>query len=125
MSIAQPTTPEKAMLPTDLPPLALIALGVTLALIFAINRFGFLQGRTAIPAASAGAAQVAAVIVDPSALNRASSALEAANVIAIEANGIARQHTLATDRLAEQVENLGEGVDRLRDEVIRSAAKLK
>ena len=42
-----------------------------------------------------------------------------------EGSVIARQHVAATDRLAFQVEQLGEGVDRLRDEVIRSAAKMK
>lgn len=113
------------MLPTDLPPVALIALGVTLAIIFAINRFGFMQGKTAAPSAGAGAAQVAAVIVDPTALNHASAAVEGLTVALTESNLIARQHHTATDRLAEQVEKLGEGVDRLRDEVIRSAAKMK
>jgi hypothetical protein len=49
------------MLPTDLPR-ALIALGVTLAIIFAINRFGFMRGKTGPATASAGSAQVAAVI---------------------------------------------------------------
>ncbi|MET3899652.1 hypothetical protein ABIB57_003614 [Devosia sp. UYZn731] len=113
------------MLPTDLPPVALIALGVTLAIIFAINRFGFMQGRAGAPAASAGAAQVAAVIVDPTALNHATAAVEGLTMAVTESNVIARQHARATDRLAEQVESLGEGVDRLRDEVIRSAAKMK
>ncbi|MET3900356.1 hypothetical protein ABIB57_004322 [Devosia sp. UYZn731] len=107
------------MLPTDMPPVAIITLGVTLAIIFAINRFGFLQGRTGIPAASAGAAQVAAVI------NLATAAVEGLTMAVTESNVIARQHARATDRLAEHAENLGEGLDRLRDEVIRSAAKMK
>ncbi|WP_411033858.1 hypothetical protein [Shinella sp. BYT-45] len=59
----------------DLPPAALITFGVTLAIIFAVQRFGLWQGQRAAPAADN--AQVAAVIVDPSALNRASAAGEA------------------------------------------------
>lgn len=113
------------MLPTDLPPVALIALGVTLAIIFAINRFGFMQGKTGPATASAGSAQVAAVIVDPSALNHATAAVEGLTMAVIEGNVIARRHADAIDRLAGQVERLGDGVDRLGDEVIRSAAKIK
>lgn len=54
----------------ELPPMALITFGAVLAIIFAVQRFGLLQGRAAAPASDA--AQVAAVIVDPSALNRLS-----------------------------------------------------
>lgn len=112
------------MLPTDLPPVALIAFGVALAIIFAINRFGWLQGQKAAPA-GASQAQVAAVIVDPTALNHASASVEGLTMAIIEANAIARGHSIMTDRLAQRIEELGEGVDKLRDEVIRSAAKLK
>lgn len=55
----------------DLPPAALITFGVTLAVIFAVQRFGLWQGQKATP--STENAQVAAVIVDPSALNRLST----------------------------------------------------
>lgn len=55
----------------DLPPAALITFGVTLAVIFAVQRFGLWQGQKAAPSAGDNA-QVAAVIVDPSALNRLS-----------------------------------------------------
>lgn len=58
----------------ELPPAALITFGVTLAVIFAVQRFGLWQGQKAAPAADN--AQVAAVIVDPSALHRASAAAE-------------------------------------------------
>lgn len=55
----------------ELPPAALITFGVTLAVIFAVQRFGLWQGqKTSV--ASKDNAQVAAVIVDPSALNRLS-----------------------------------------------------
>lgn len=54
----------------DLPPTALITFGVTLAVIFAVQRFGLWAGQKTV--ASSDKAQVAAVIVDPSALNRLS-----------------------------------------------------
>jgi len=110
-------TPEKAMLPTDLPPVALVALGVTLAIIFAINRFGWMQGAKAVPAAAAQA-QVAAVIVDPTALNRASTSVEALTVSIKEA-------TAAMQKQARTVQDLSENVERLKDEIIRSSAKMR
>lgn len=58
----------------DLPPAALITFGAVLAVIFAARHLGLWQGQKAAPAADN--AQVAAVIVDPSALNRASAAGE-------------------------------------------------
>ena len=62
---------------TDLPPLALIALGVTLALIFGVRFLGLFAGTNAEPSAKASGAQVAAVIVDPTALNNATEAVRA------------------------------------------------
>lgn len=58
----------------DLPPAALVTFGAVLAVIFAARHFGLLSGQKAAP--SPENAQVAAVIVDPSALNRASAAGE-------------------------------------------------
>jgi hypothetical protein len=59
----------------DLPPAALITFGVTLAIIVAVQRFGLWQGEKAAPA-TREKALLASVIVDPSALNRASAACE-------------------------------------------------
>lgn len=59
----------------DLPPAALITFGAVLAVIFAARHLGLLQGQKAAPAADK--AQVAAVIVDPTALNKATAAGEA------------------------------------------------
>ncbi|WPE22519.1 hypothetical protein [Shinella zoogloeoides] len=52
----------------ELPPAALITFGAVLAVIFAVQRLGLWQGQKSTPATDK--AQVAAVIVDPSALNR-------------------------------------------------------
>lgn len=61
----------------ELPPLALVVFGATLAIIFAVRHLGILAGAKATPEKSQAAAQVAAVIVDPTALNNATKALEA------------------------------------------------
>ena len=58
----------------ELPPAALITFGGVLAVIFAARHLGLLQGQKATPAGEK--AQVAAVIVDPSALNRLSDQVE-------------------------------------------------
>jgi hypothetical protein len=55
----------------------LIAFGLGLAVIFGVRHLGLLSGERSTPAGNASTAQVAAVIVDPSALNRATAALEA------------------------------------------------
>jgi hypothetical protein len=61
----------------ELPPLALVVFGATLAIIFAVRHLGILAGAKATPEKSQAAAQVAAVIVDPTALNNATKALDA------------------------------------------------
>lgn len=61
----------------ELPPLALVVFGATLAVIFAVRHFGISAGAKAAPEKSQASAQVAAVIVDPTALNNATKALEA------------------------------------------------
>lgn len=99
-------------------------LGVALALAFVVTRFGIAQGQKAAPA-TASQAQVAAVIVDPTALNHASAAAEGLTVALTEANTIARGHVIVTDRLAERVEQLGDAVDRLTREATIMAAKGK
>lgn len=94
----------------NLPPLALIAFGGTLAVIFAARYFGMQSGRTVSPEKSQSAAQVAAVIVDSTALNKATIALES--------------HTLATNRLvasvdtaAKAIEEFSQEADKVREEL--------
>lgn len=60
---------------SDLPPTALIALGITLAVMYAIRYWGLAQGQKMLPdSGGSKGAQVAAVIVDPTALNNATAA---------------------------------------------------
>ncbi|WP_421578628.1 hypothetical protein [Shinella sp. M31] len=56
---------------SELPPSAYVIFVISLAVIYAVQRFGLWQGEKG-PSASNEKAQVAAVIVDPSALNRLS-----------------------------------------------------
>lgn len=94
----------------NLPPTALITFGAVLAVIFAVRYLGLWQGQKASPAGSPTSAQVAAVVVDPTALNRASAAIEA--------------HTEALRELTEEVHDgnrslklLAQETDRIREEL--------
>lgn len=94
----------------NLPAPALITFGAVLAVIFAVRYLGLWQGRQSSPAATSTGAQVAAVIVDPTALNKATAALEA--------------HTEATKRLIDIVQEgsrhintLAIEADRIREEL--------
>lgn len=82
---------------SDLPPTALIALGITLAVMYAIRYWGLTQGQKLSPdSGGAKGAQVAAVIVDPTALNNA---------------------TAAGNNLADQISDLTRAVNSLHQEM--------
>lgn len=101
----------------ELPPLAIITFGAVLAVIFAVRYLGLWQGQSAPSKSSEAAAQVAAVIVDPSALNRGTAAVEALNVTLIERNMITRE---AAKVHAEDVRVMSEFTDemaKLREEI--------
>lgn len=94
----------------DLPTPALITLGATLAVIFAVRYMGLLVGERATPATSPAGAQVAAVIVDPTALVNATAAVDR---LTHELEG---QRVLAKDNvymLCRRVEALGDEVESL------------
>jgi hypothetical protein len=76
----------------DLPTPALITLGFVLAVIMGVRFLGLWQGERSPPASSTNAAQVAAVIVDPTALNAATAAV--------------KDLTRALDNTNEQLEEL-------------------
>jgi hypothetical protein len=107
----------------ELPPLAIITFGAVLALIFGVRYLGLWQGQNA-SAGSANTAQVAAVIVDPTALNAAAAAADGLAVAITAATVSDRAQTAAVDRLADKIGQLVDGVDDLRTEMIRSAAQL-
>lgn len=106
-------------------PLALVALGVALAVILSVRYLGLWQGQNASPAASAGSAQVAAVIVDPTALNAAAGEVSGLAVTITEAMAVVRAHTAAIDRQSDKIDQLADGVDKLRDQLVYVAANMK
>lgn len=108
-----------------LPLPALIVFAAVVGLIFGFRYLGLWQGQNAKPAASSGGAQVAAMIVDPTALVAAAAEVTGLAIAITDASVTARAHTAATDRLADKIGQLIDGIDDLRTEVIRSAAKMK
>lgn len=93
----------------NLPTPALITFGATLAVIFGVRYLGLWQGAKA-------AAQVAAVIVDPTALNNATRALEAHTV---EAINMRKSFERGTEKVCDALDRLSDQVDELQKEMIR------
>lgn len=108
-----------------LPVPALMMLGAVLALIIGVRYLGLWQGQNAGPSASTGAAQVAAVIVDPTALNAAAGEVAGLAVVITRGMATVRAHTSAVDRQSDRIDQLADGVDKLRDQLIYIAAKMK
>jgi len=100
----------------NLPTPALITFGATLAIIFGVRYLGLWQGAKAAPAASHAAAQVAAVIVDPTALNNATKALEAHTV---EAVNMRKSFERGAEKICDALDRLSDQVDELQKEMIR------
>jgi hypothetical protein len=91
----------------DLPPAALVTLGVTLAVIIAVRYLGLLSGEKTGPE---NKAPVAAVIVDPTALLKATAAVE-------EHTAAIRQQIKVGEEVAEHLKFLGVELDRIREEM--------
>lgn len=94
----------------DLPPLALVVFGATLAVIFAVRYFGLSSGSNARIDKSPAAAQVAAVIVDPTALNNATKALEAHTEAVVDMNETMKETGRHWSHMAIEM-------DRIREEL--------
>lgn len=92
----------------SLPMPALMTFGAVLAVIFAVRYFGLWQGQQHAPAASAASAQVAAVIVDPTALNKATAALEAHTASMNKMIFVGEEMTRQYDHLADELGRLRE-----------------
>jgi hypothetical protein len=95
---------------SELPPLALAVFGATLAVIFGVRYLGLLSGAKTPPEKSASIAQVAAVIVDPTALNKATAAVEALNMTLMEAVMVAKEKIRVDNLMAAEL-------DRIREEL--------
>lgn len=99
---------------SSLPPWAqmtvIVAFGVSVAIILLVTRMGLLQGRQAAPAHSAASAQVAAVIVDPTALNRLTDQVVALNAVLDEIVKAGREKIRVDGLMAAEL-------DRIREEL--------
>lgn len=93
----------------NLPLPALLAFGATLGAVWGARMLGLLQGQKTSPASPA-AAQVAAVVVDPTALNKATAALESHTAVLVRGVDTLRE----TNRY---LETLGIEADRIREEL--------
>ncbi len=112
-------TPERIMQfqdISDLPPLAIIAFGISLGILYFVTKGGFSSGQRSAPASDPSKAQVAAVIVDPSALNRVTAGLEAQT---FEMTNSRKSLERAVEVLCRFVDRLCEEVDDLKKEMIR------
>lgn len=94
----------------ELPPPAMVIFAITLAIIFAVRHFGISAGVNASPAKSQTAAQVAAVIVDPTALNNASKAVEALTEAELELVDVGKELNRSLSHMAIEL-------DRIREEL--------
>jgi hypothetical protein len=99
-----------------LPAEALVALGAVIGLGLLVRYFGLMQGQKAGPGHGSNSAQVAAVIVDPAALNRATAALEAQT---FELTNGRKSWERAVEALCRSVDRLCDEVDDLKKEMIR------
>lgn len=102
---------ELLKLVAGLPLPAMIAFGVAAAVIFWVGRRGIMDGRLSSPENERPAAQVAAVIVDPTALNRATDALN--------------KHTATVEKLVAVGEGLAKSADHMAIEMDRMREELR
>ena len=121
MRTVPPMIPEKAMPLPDLNgmhPLAIVAFGISLAIIFVATRSGYLNGKASSPAASASTAQVAAVIVDPTALNRASSSVDSLTSTLVRLIEVAEDMQRSQAHMATELDRIREEM-RIQREIFR------
>lgn len=102
----------------ELPPLALVVFGSTLAVIFAVRYFGLSSGANVRPEKSPAAAQVAAVIVDPTALNNATRALEAHTEAVVDLIDTMKESGRSLSHMAIEMDRIREEL-RIQREVAR------
>lgn len=96
--------------------------GIGVAAIGLITRFGFRMGRTTPPASSDKAATVAAVIVDPEALNRATDAVLSLNGTIGRLTDLVGQH-VADQREEREEREVEEKAQRRAEEIVRERAR--
>jgi hypothetical protein len=102
----------------SLPAEALVGLGAVVGLGLLARFFGLSQGMKGSPEHSASSAQVAAVIVDSTALNRGTAAIEALNITLMESNSVGRERIKSDLALASELDDIREEM-RIQREINR------
>lgn len=93
-----------------MPPLAVVVFGITVGIFFVVRYMGISAGKSSTPSSSQSSAQVAAVIVDPTALNNATQALKEHTECLGEVSHVLRDAGGAMARMAIEM-------DRIREEL--------
>jgi hypothetical protein len=99
-------------------PLALVVFAAVLALIFGVRYLGLWQGQNSTPQAKTGEARVAAVIVDPTALNAAAAEVAGLTVAVTGVTVVLREIAVQQKRTADELDNVREEM-RIHREVSR------
>ena len=106
---------------SSLPPWAqvavILAFGISSAIIVFVTKFGFQQGLKMTPEAAASKAPVAGVIVDSTALNRASAAIEGHKEALEDHLDLQRVTNEVFREVAEHLRRMTAELDRIREEL--------
>ena len=122
--------PDLSALPVWAQVIVYATFGLSLAIIIGAARFGVMLGKKIPAAASHSTAAVAAVIVDPTELQKVTAAVVAleATLSSLNKTGqsLARASTAGareSREFCETLKELNNAVDRLRDEIIRRPSR--
>lgn len=107
---------EQLELLSKLPLPAVLMFGVTLAIIFYTRHFGLRAGENSLRQGKPASAEVAAVIVDPTALNNATRALEAHTTEMMNGR---KSFERGAEKICFAIEGLSREVDGMKEEMIR------
>lgn len=110
---------EQIELLSKLPLPAVLMFGATLAVIFYVRHYGMEAGKKSSGNDKQSKAEVAAMIVDPTALNHATDALKAHTA---EAVNMRKSFERGTEKICDAVDRLSDQIDELEKEMIRRKA---
>jgi len=101
---------------SELPPSAYVIFVISLAVIYAVQRFGLWQGQNTEPASDK--ALVASVIVDPSALNHLSDEVKALRMAILDVVEVGKEMTKTESHMAIELDRIREEM-RIQREISR------
>lgn len=101
---------------SELPPSAYVIFVISLAVIYAVQRFGLWQGQNTEPASDK--ALVASVIVDPSALNHLSDEVKALRMAILDVVEVGKEMAKTESHMAIELDRIREEM-RIQREISR------